>query len=80
MDSIDKRIDVKKLDKGSIDRISSEIVRALTQVGEADPDAQAKFHVKIGHIKGGFSRSGHMKIIIGGDPDEPETPDTPGGR
>lgn len=80
MASIDKRIDVTKLDKGNIDRISSEIVRALTQVGEADPTAAAKLHIKIGHIKGGFSREGHFKVIIGGEPDEPETPAPSGGR
>lgn len=75
MASIDKRIDIKKFDKATIERVSSEIVRALTEVGEADPEAKGKFHLKIGHIRIGFSRSGHGKIIIGGGPDDPEEPE-----
>ncbi len=81
MASIDKRIDIEKFDKETIDRVSTELVRALTEVGEANPDAKGKFHLKIGHIKIGFSKSGHGKIIIGGGPDdepETETPDEPG--
>ena len=81
MASIDKRIDIKKFDKQTIDRVSSEIVRALTEVGEQDPEAEGKFHLKIGHIQVGFSRSGHAEIIIGKPkPDEPEGPDQPGTR
>ncbi|MFA3919917.1 hypothetical protein [Ruegeria hyattellae] len=81
MASIDKRIDIKKFDKATIKEISTDIVRALTEVAEADPDAEGKFHLKIGHIKVGFSRSGHGKIIIGGGgDDEPETPETPDER
>jgi hypothetical protein len=78
-EAIDRRIDIEKFDRQTIDRVSSEIVRALSEVAEDAPDAQGKFHVKIGHIRLGFSRSGHAEIIIGNpEPDEPDEPDDPG--
>jgi hypothetical protein len=73
---IDRRIDIERFDRQTIDRVSSEIVRALTEVAEEDPDVQGAFHIKIGHIRVGFSRSGHVEIIVGNpEPDEPDQPD-----
>jgi hypothetical protein len=78
MATIDKRIDIRKFDQQTIDRISSEIVRALTEVAREGPDTEGKFHIKIPHVRIGFSRSGHAEIIIGNpEPDEPEDPGTP---
>lgn len=69
--TIDKRINIKKFDEKTIKQVSSEIVKALTAVAKADPEAAGKFHLKVGHIKLGFSKSGHVEIIIGGEPKTP---------
>jgi hypothetical protein len=60
------RIDIRKLDKATIDSISSDIARKLTAIAQGDAD-QA-FHVKVGHISAGFSKSGHTNVMIGGQP------------
>jgi hypothetical protein len=69
--TIDKRINIKKFDEKTIKSVSSEIVKALSAVAKADPESEGKFHMKIGHIKLGFSKSGHIEVIIGGEPDSP---------
>jgi hypothetical protein len=76
--SINQRIDARQLDNVSIDLVSSEIVRALTEIGEDAPDAKFRFHLRIGrrrHIKSG----GYVRVIISDDEDV-EEPDTPDGR
>ena len=75
--NIDRRIDIERFDRANIDRVSSEIMRALTKVSEEDPATQGELHVKIGHIRIGFSKSSHVDIIIG-NPSPPGDDDDQG--
>ena len=43
--SIDKRIDIRKLDTVTIARVSGEIGRALTEVGAVDSDARGSLSI-----------------------------------
>jgi hypothetical protein len=73
--TVDKRIDIDKFDEQSIKELSSELVKTLTKVAKEDPEAHGKLHIKLGHIRLGFSRSGHFEVIVGnpepGDSGEP---------
>lgn len=61
-----RRIDIAKLDKAGIDRISSDIARALTTIARDNADdPAARFHLKVGHINVAFRNSTHSDWIIG---------------
>ncbi|MFA3919918.1 hypothetical protein [Ruegeria hyattellae] len=64
--SINQRIDARQLDNVSIDLVSSEIVRALTETGEDAPDAKFRFHLRIGrrrHKKKAADMSGSSSAM-----------------
>jgi hypothetical protein len=67
MTAIDKRIEVRKLDRDGIERISSEIVRALTEIATDGPNTTARLHLRFGpHLKAPpFTKWGGGGIIIG---------------
>ncbi|HET9067249.1 MAG TPA: hypothetical protein VFN28_01300 [Amaricoccus sp.] len=61
----EKRIDVRKLDAATVDRISSEIVRSLAASGGAEPQAAGRLHLRFGHIRSApHSRNGFSKVVI----------------
>lgn len=64
-----ERINIEKLDAKSIEKLASDLTRMLTEAAQRDPNTQAKGHFKLGHIKIGFSKSGHFEVIIGGSPE-----------
>lgn len=65
-----KRIDIAKLDKRAIEKVSSDIVRALSEVAADNPEAKGKFYLKVRLPPVTFSR--HIEVIVGNP--EPEAP------
>jgi hypothetical protein len=73
-----ERIDIEKLDKATIDRLSNDVARGLAEIAREQPKGQ--FHLKLGHVKIAFRNSTHTEVIIGEpEPDDPQTPPPGGG-
>lgn len=76
-----ERVNIDKLDSKTIERLSSELTRMLSEAAKEDPDTSARFHLKIPHIRAGFSRTGHFEVIVGNpEPDGDPAPDEPTPR
>lgn len=76
--ALSKRIDIRNLDKTAIKDITNDVAKMLTEISQMDlGDPNAKFHLKLGHIKIQYIKSHHSEIIIG-KPDDTDG-DTPSG-
>jgi hypothetical protein len=77
--TIDKRVDISRFDKKTIQSISSQLVKLLSDVAESAPETSGRLFYKCVYQRAGYSKGHHYKVIVG-EPETDQVADPDSGR